>query len=76
MPSFSWNHFDQMGNDAPIEILSAQEGIARGGEHLHHAVRHLEDGDIESATSQVVDGDASRRPVGPCRTRERPLWAH
>ena len=48
---------DQVLDDAAVEILAAEEGIARGCEHFDHAVRHLEDRDVEGAAAQVVDGD-------------------
>ena len=44
-------------DDPLIEILTAEEAVAAGGEHLEHAVIHLQDRDIERASAEVEDRD-------------------
>ena len=44
-------------DDAPIEVLAAEEGVAGRREHLDDALAELEDRDVERAAAQVVDGD-------------------
>ena len=48
---------DQPVDDALVEVLAAQEGVAAGGAHLEQALRQLQDRDVEGAAAQVVDGD-------------------
>ena len=44
-------------DDALVEIVAAQMGVAVGGQNFGDAVAHLNDGDIEGAAAQVVDHD-------------------
>jgi hypothetical protein len=48
-------------DDAAVEVLAAQEGVAVGGQHLELAlavdVRDLDDRHVEGAAAEVVDGD-------------------
>ena len=44
-------------DDAHVEVLAAEEGVAVGGLHLEHPVADLEDRDVEGAAAQVIDGD-------------------
>jgi hypothetical protein len=48
-------------DDAHIEVLAAEEGVAVGGEHLELVLAvhlgDLDDGDIEGAAAQVIDRD-------------------
>ena len=54
-----------------IPVIAAQESVAAGGLDLHHALAHLQDGDIESAAAQVEDQDGLQlllvQPVGQGR---------
>ena len=45
-------------DDAKVEVVTAQEGVAVGGLHFEHAVPDFEDRNIERAAAEVVDGDA------------------
>ena len=51
----------QVVDDREIEILTAKEGVAVGGEHLELVLAvdlsDLDDGDVEGAATQVIDGD-------------------
>ena len=51
-----WNSLDQPVDDALVEVLAAQEGVAAGGAHLEQALRQLQDRDVEGAAAEVVDG--------------------
>ena len=55
-------------DDALVEVLAAEEGIAIGRAHLEHAVADLEDRDVEGAAAEVVDRDRAAalllEPVG------------
>ena len=44
-------------DDALVEVVAAQMGVAVGGQNFGDAVAHLDDGDIEGAAAQVVDHD-------------------
>ncbi|EGP42816.1 putative NAD-specific glutamate dehydrogenase [Achromobacter insuavis AXX-A] len=43
-------------DDERIEIIAAQRGIAAGRDHFEHALRQPQNGNIESAATQVIDG--------------------
>ena len=45
-------------DQAHVEVLAAQEGVAVGGLHLEHAVADLQHRDVERAAAEVVHGDA------------------
>ena len=62
----------QVVDDARVEVLAAQEGVAVGRLHLEDAVADLEDRDVEGAAAEVVDRDRCRPSSGPCRRRARP----
>mmetsp|Transcript_860 Transcript_860/g.2099 ORF Transcript_860/g.2099 Transcript_860/m.2099 type:complete len:714 (-) Transcript_860:79-2220(-) len=42
-------------NNALVEVIAAQVGVAAGGQDLKHAVSHLQDGHIKCAATQVKD---------------------
>ena len=44
-------------DDALVEVIAAQMGIAVGGQNFGNTVAHLDDGHIEGAAAQVVDHD-------------------
>ena len=44
-------------DDALVEVVAAQMGVAVGGQNFGNAVAHLDDGDIEGAAAEVVDHD-------------------
>ena len=45
----------QIVDQANVEILAAQEGVAVGRLHFEDAVADLQDRDVERAAAQVVD---------------------
>ena len=47
----------QIIHNALVEILAAEEGVAVGRLDLEHAVTHLQNGDVERAAAEIVDGD-------------------
>ena len=44
-------------DDAHVEVFAAEEGVAIGRLDLEDAVADLEDGDVEGAAAEVIDGD-------------------
>jgi hypothetical protein len=48
---------DQPVDDHLVDVVAAQVGVAVGGQHLDDLVADLEDGDVEGAAAEVVDGD-------------------
>jgi hypothetical protein len=48
-------------DDAAVEVLAAEERVARGRQHLEDAVGDLEDRDVERAAAEVVHRDAACR---------------
>ena len=51
------NSADEPFDDALIEVVAAQVGVAIGRFDFDHAFADFEDGDIECAAAKVVDGD-------------------
>ena len=62
-------------DDAHVEVFAAEEGVAVGRLHLEHAVADLEDGNVERAAAEVVDGDGLCLPSCRARRRARPRSA-
>ena len=48
---------DDPVDDALVDVVAAQVGVAVGGLHFDHAVADFEDRDIERAAAEIVDGD-------------------
>src|SRR5207237_582042 len=48
---------DQPVHDPLVEVFAAEVRVAGGREHFEQAVLELEDGDVERAAAEVVDGD-------------------
>ncbi len=48
--------FQDRAKQSMIEVVPAQRGVAVGQQHLEHPARQLENGQIESATAEVIDG--------------------
>jgi len=44
-------------DDALVEVVATQEGIAVGAADLKHAVADVQDRDVKGAAAQIVDGD-------------------
>ncbi len=48
---------DDPVHDALVDVVAAEVGVAVGGFHFDYAVAHFEDGDVEGAAAEVVNGD-------------------
>ena len=48
---------DEPVHNALVEVVAAEEGVAAGGLDLEYAVAHLQNGDVEGAAAEVVDGE-------------------
>ena len=57
-------------DDALIEVVATQVGIAVGRLDLDDTVSHFQDGNVERAAAEIVDGDGFLvllfEPVGQC----------
>ena len=47
----------EMVDESPVEVVTTEMGVARGGPHLDHAVAHIEDAHVKGATAEVEDQD-------------------
>ena len=45
------------GDEDVVDVVAAEVGVAVGGDDLEDALVELEDGDVEGAAAEVVDGD-------------------
>ena len=45
------------GDEEVVDVVAAEVGVAAGGDDFEDAVVELEDGDVEGAAAEVVDGD-------------------
>ena len=58
----------QIIDDAFVEILAAEKGIAVGRLDLEHAIADLENGNVERAAAEIVDDDLAGslflQPIG------------
>ncbi len=54
---FCLEHIGNPVDDAIIEIVAAQEGVAIGAQHFKHAFTHVENGDIKSAAAEIIDSN-------------------
>ena len=55
---FSWLNSAARSDDALLEVLATEVGVAVGGLAPEDASADLEHRDVEGAAAQVVDGDA------------------
>jgi hypothetical protein len=58
------NVVERDGEQEVVDVVAAEVGVAAGGDDLEDAVVELEDGDIEGAAAEVVDGDDAVDAVG------------
>ncbi len=45
------------GDEEVVDVVAAEVGVAAGGDDFEDAFVELEDGDVEGAAAEVVDGD-------------------
>src|SRR5258706_12674533 len=48
---------DEIIHDAQVEVITTEEGIAAGGAYLENAITYIENGNIESTATKVVNGN-------------------
>jgi len=48
---------DDEADEVNVKVLTTKVGVTVGGLDLEHTLLNLENGDIESTTTQIVDGD-------------------
>ena len=53
IPLSRWNSSAKQVDEATVEVVTAEVGVARRGPHLDHAVADVEDADVERATAKV-----------------------
>ncbi|MNT27121.1 NAD-specific glutamate dehydrogenase [compost metagenome] len=47
--------FHDPAQQALVEVVAAERGVAAGGHHLEHALGQLEHGDVEGAATEIVN---------------------
>ena len=53
------NFVERDGEQQVVDVVAAQVRVAVGGLHFEDAVAQLEDGDVEGAAAEIVDGDGA-----------------
>ena len=68
MPKCAADFVHKEISHAAVDVVAAQVGVAVGGQHFKNSVLQLENGDIESAASEIIHGDRALRfllePIG------------
>lgn len=48
--------FEDPAEDALVEVVTTQRGVATGRHHFEYALRQIEYRDIEGAAAQIING--------------------
>ena len=48
---------EEVVDECDIEVLTTKVSVTVGGLHLENTLLHLQNGDIESTTTEIVDSD-------------------
>ena len=66
------NFVERDGQQQVVDVSAAQVRVAVSGLHLKDSVAQLEDGDVEGAAPEIVDGDGSLFAAIKAVGREQP----